>query len=120
MKAGAARSGNFGANLKKTTWIQKQTSTLGFSQVTLVFTWRTKNYEAGEQAVLEWSTNGGSTWNAVDTNTAKKWQNEEFVLPAAAAGKADFRIRFRTNAVGVNPNGKKKSTHVDVVRIIGD
>lgn len=119
----ARRSGNYGCNLKRTTWIEKEVSTLGYSQVSLVWTWRTKQFEAGasEEIFAEWSTDGGATWNLIDSHRGPQFQNEDHVLPAAAAGKPDLKIRFRTNATGLNSNtGKKKRGHVDVVRIIGD
>lgn len=122
-KGGAARSGLYGANLKRTTWIEKTVSTVGYSQVTTVFTFRTKNFEAGpnEQVYAEWSIDGGATWNLITSHRGAQWQNEEHVLPAAAAGQPNFKLRFRTDATGTHSStGKKKKAHVDVVRIIGD
>ena len=121
VKGGAARSGLYGANLRRTTWLQKAQSTVGFSQITLVFTWKVVQYESGEQVVAEWSGDGGATWNQVASTVSKAWGNNELVLPAAAAGKPGFRLRFRTNAVGKNSvTGKTKKAHIDVVRIVGN
>lgn len=119
----ARRSGNYGCNLKRTTWVEKEVSTLGFGQVTAVWTWRTKQFEgsANEEIFAEWSIDGGSTWNLIDSHRGPNFQNEQHVLPASAAGVANFKLRFRTNATGLNSNtGKRKRGHVDVVRIIGD
>jgi len=121
VKGGAARSGLYGANLRRTTWLQKAQSTVGFAQITLVFTWRVVQYEAGEEVVAEWSGDGGATWNLAAATSSTAWGNNELVLPASAAGKAGFRLRFRTNAVGKNSvTGKTKKAHVDVVRIVGN
>ena len=121
VKPAAARSGVWGVNMKRTTWIEKSLSTMGFSQVTTVFTYRTKNFEAGEEIFAEWSTDGGNTWNLITSHRGAQWQNEEHVLPASAAGQPDLRIRFRTNAKGKHSQtDKRKKAHLDVIRIIGD
>ena len=114
----ASFDGAWGANLKRTTQIQRPLSTVGFANVSIEFAHRSLNYEGGESLIVEWF--NGASWTQIASLTAVEWREKNYILPAGAANNPNFALRFRTTAVGKNSvTGKKKKSHVDDVRVIG-
>jgi len=114
----AAFDGAWGANLKKTTQIQRPLSTAGFANVSIEFSHRSLNYEGSESLIVEWF--DGANWILVASLTGIDWKEKNYILPSGAGNNPGFSIRFRTTAHGPNSvTGKKKKSHVDDVRVIG-
>lgn len=122
-KAGKAASfeGPYGLVVKYQSWAAKAVSTVGFNTVRLEFAHRVRQYEGAEGLFVQWSADGGATWNTVATLTATEWKEKSYVLPAAAANNPNFAIRFLGGGVGNNSTtGKRKRAHIDDVRILGE
>lgn len=108
----AARTGTWGARLRKTTWARVAVSTAGYATVQLEYSRRTKNYVAGEELSVEWW--DGSAWQTVEATADTAWSDVGVTLPAAAGGKPDFELRFRTTS-----QTPKSRADVDDVRLYG-
>jgi subtilisin family serine protease len=111
VSSAAARTGSFGARIRRTSWIQRSVSTTGFTTVVLRYSRRTTGLDAGENLFVEWSTNG-TAWNAVETTASTSWADQTFTLPGTAGNNAGFRIRFRTN--GGQPSERADVDNVEV------
>ncbi len=109
---GAKRTGVYGARLKHTSNIYRAISTVGYSSVQLKYSRRTTGFDAGETLVVEfWN---GTAWVTVETTASTAWADQTFNLAASAAGKATFKVRFRTNA-----NQTAERADIDNVELIG-
>ena len=103
VKVGASRWGTYGGRVRKTAWIERALDTTGYDGVEVFFSWRTKNYDAGEQLVAEWW--DGAAYHTIATTSSTSWSDVSFALPAGAADNADFRIRFRSEGSKRNEKG---------------
>jgi len=118
VKPKAARSGAYGARLKKggqaakPTSIEKAVDTTGWPTVIVSWSRRSKNYEAQEFLTVEWF--DGSTWQLVDASQDTTWGDVSFVLPAGAGNNPAFQVRFSTNA-----KGKAERSDLDDVKVVG-
>ena len=113
VRSNAKRTGAYGAQLKRTTWIERSLSTAGFENVTLNYSRRTRGYESNEFLFIEyWD---GSSWNLVEQTRSTSWGDMSMALPASADNNGSFRVRFRTNA-----NKPNEKADVDDVEVIGD
>ena len=124
-KANARKAADFeGTHGVKTlyqSWAARAVSTVGFSTIRLEFAHRVLQYEGSEGLIVQWSGDGGSTWNTIATLTASTWKEKSYVLPSGAGNNANFAVRFLGGGVGKNStNGKKKKYHIDDVRILGE
>jgi hypothetical protein len=108
----AARTGNFGARLKQTTWIERAVDTSGYPVIRLQYSRRTQGLDANELLYVEWW--NGSAWQLVEATSSTSWADQSFLLDAAAGHNPAFRIRFRTDANANNERGD-----VDNVRVVG-
>ncbi len=93
-------------------------STVGYTNITVVFDWRTFNMETGDMLRLDyfngtaWVTN---VWNSFD-NAA--WHcGHSVALPAAAAGIPNLQIRFFADG---NAGANNERAGIDYVIIRGD
>jgi len=107
----AARTGNYGARLKQTTWIERAVDTSGYAAIRLDYSRRTKGLDANELLYVEWW--DGSAWQMVEATSSTSWADQSFLLDAAAGNNPAFRIRFRTDA-----NMKNERGDVDNVRVV--
>ncbi len=108
----ATNSGSFGARLKKDTWAQRAISTLGFANIELNVDHRTKNYEAGDEFVVEyWN---GSAWVEVIATAEGQWRNRNYAFGSDADNNPNLMIRFRTTALE-----NKERTDIDNVELVG-
>ena len=112
VKTGASDTGAFGARIRNTGIIERAVSTSTYDQIALLVSRRSKNYDSGESLEVEWF--NGSTWNSVDTVTARKWNGRFLELPSGADNNSSFKIRFRS----VGNMGKERGD-VDDVKVIG-
>lgn len=89
-------------------------STVGYTNIRVLFHGAVQS--AGGTLFLDWSPDG-TTWNlGVFSTGSTTWQCDQTVaLPAGAAGKAGFKIRFRDTGSSSTKRGK-----VDYVQIQGD
>jgi subtilisin family serine protease len=108
----ADQGGNYGARIKRTSWIEKSISTAGYDTIELSYARRTGGLDSGELLTVEyWS---GSSWVTVETTNATSWSVKAWSLGASADNNAAFKIRFRTNANRNNERGD-----VDDVQVVG-
>lgn len=110
---GAAFSGSWGAELKRTTSIERAISTAGATNVRLSYDCRTIRLDGGEFLAVEWY--DGSSWNLVQSTSSTSWANQDASLPSGADNNASFRIRFSLNA---NRNNEK--AYLDNVSVEAD
>ena len=106
----AGKTGNWGARLKRKTWIERAVDTTGFSNVTFSYWRKTKNLASGEHMRVQWW--DGSKWNTLEDATGTSWGQVTFSLPASADNNSNLKIRFRTNS-----NQKKGWGDVDDVTV---
>ncbi len=86
------------------TAITKTVSTTGHEGVTLHYGYKADGLEPGDEVRVEYSADGGSSWNVVDTigdgkddhvaDTEIGIHHEDKLLPADAANNANFMFRF--------------------------
>jgi subtilisin family serine protease len=112
VKVRASDTGGFGARIRNTGIIERAVSTSAYDQIALLVSRRSKNYDSGESLEVEWF--NGSTWNSVDTVTARKWNGRFIELPSGADNNPSFKIRFRS----VGNMGRERGD-VDDVKVIG-
>ena len=72
-KSDSAHEGNKGAKVRKSGSIRRTVDTSGFGEVVVRYWRRTKNYDAGEELRLRYSTNGGSSWTTATGCRAVFW-----------------------------------------------
>jgi hypothetical protein len=89
-------TGNYGAMLAKTTWIQKTISTAGYDTIHVKYNYNTTGMSGSEYLYVEWSTDG-SNWNNLETTSATSWTAQDKTCGSGANNNANFRVRFRTN-----------------------
>jgi len=104
---------NYGARIARSSWIQKQLSTVNYNTIKVKYARRTAGLDAGENLYVEWSANG-TTWTAVETTQSTVWAIPTFTLPVGANGLTALRVRFRTNA-----NANTERADLDDVVITG-
>lgn len=112
VKGTSAFNGSNGAELKKSTWIEKSISTAGHSDISLKYTRKTEQYDIGENLTAEWF--DGSSWNNIETTQETSWLAIDAELGAAANDNASFKIRFSTSA-----DNKKENASIDDVLVEG-
>ena len=113
VRGSAAFSGSNGAELKRSSWIQKTLSTVGFHSIQLSYARQTQRYDNGETLRIQWW--DGSTWQDVEPPTQSTvYTSVQFGLDAGAADNANFAIRFLTNA-----NSNNEKARVDAVEVTG-
>jgi len=110
--ANSAFSGSWGARVRQTSWLQKALSTVGYNSIRLKYARRTSGMDSGENLYVEWY--DGAVWSALETTRSTSWASQDLALPAGAAGKAGFRIRFRTNC-----NRTNEYASIDSVELTG-
>ncbi len=93
VKSEAAYLSNWGARIRRKGWIDKTIDTTGYDSITLYYTRRTKNHDAGENLRIRY--HNGSSWKTIETVTGIHWGVMFFELPASAANNPNLRIRFK-------------------------
>lgn len=112
VKAVAANEGAFGARLKRATWIERQISTVGFTDIELSVDHRCNNYEAPDELVIEyWN---GAAWIVVHATDEIQWHNRNYALGSDAENNPNLAIRLRTTA-----DAAKERSDVDNVVLTG-
>ncbi|HIF42462.1 MAG TPA: hypothetical protein EYQ74_15370 [Planctomycetes bacterium] len=92
----ASKTGNWGARLKRKTWIERAVDTTGLSNIAVSYWRKTKNLIAGERMRVQWW--NGSNWTTLEDATGTSWGQATFSLPSSADNNSNFKIRFRTNS----------------------
>lgn len=108
----AARTGLYGARLKKVTWVERAIDTTGYATIRVEYARRTNNYVAGELLRVQWW--DGGSWNPIESTSEVAWGDVSFTLPLAAGNEAAFKLRFRTNS-----HRKGGRAELDAVRVFG-
>ncbi len=111
----SAYIGTYGAKLKKTTWIEKRISTVGYDNIHVKYYRETVGLDSGENLYVEWSTDG-TTWNNLETVRTCVYEDgqQDKTCSSGADDTPHFRIRFRTNASKTSEYGR-----VDGVQVTG-
>jgi len=109
---GGAYSGSKGARIKSSSLIRTNIDTTGFNSITLSYDRRTKNFDSGEELLVQWY--DGSGWHTLEQTNDTAWASTSFVLPAGADDNAKAKIRFKTNADSSIERGD-----IDNVRVTG-
>lgn len=96
----AADTGNYGALLKKTAWIEKAVSTVGYDSIYVNYARKTKGLDTDEYLLVEWY--DGSTWHELEETQDSSWSSVEMTCTLEddnieAGNNANFKIRFSTN-----------------------
>ena len=113
VSSAADQGGNYGARIKKSSWIERAVDTSGYADITLDYTRLTRNMDSGEAFHIEyWN---GSSWINVESTTQTSWGSQSFALGGDAGNNGAFKIRFRTNA-----NRNNERADLDDVEVIGD
>jgi len=118
VKPKAARTGAYGARLKKggkagkPTWIRRAVDTSGWNTITVSYARRTRNYEAHEFLTTEWF--DGAAWRSFDVSHDTDWGEVSFVLPQGAGDNPAFELRFSASS-----KGKGEWSDLDEVRVVG-
>ncbi len=108
----AALTGTFGARLKKDTWIEKAVSTAGFTDIELNVSHRSKNYDPGDELVIEyWN---GAQWVTIHATSETQWHNRNYKVGDDGYNNPAFKIRLRTTALDA-----KERSDIDNVEITG-
>jgi hypothetical protein len=114
-KSDSAHEGNKGAKVRKSGSIQRTVDTSGFGEVVVRYWRKTKNYDAGEELRLRYSTNGGSSWTTAGASDAISWGFVEYAMPSSAGNNANFMIMFKSFG-GDEP---KENGRMDQVEVLG-
>ena len=128
VKSKAAYTGTYGARLKKggvgtgacavgtdETWIVSPSfSTAGYSAVQVSLDAHFRQQEIGCEFMDCQYSIGGGAWVSFGTVDKHAWDHYDMPLPAAAAGVADLRLRFITDA-----KGQKERAEIDNLFVYG-
>ncbi len=99
--------------MKKTGWIEKAVSTVGYTNIHVKYARRTSGLDAGEYLYTEWW--DGSGWNQLEAAPGNEpWTAKDQTCGAGANNNANFKIRFRCNA-----DKQPEWGRVDVVEVTG-
>jgi hypothetical protein len=111
--AQAANTGSYGAKLKKTTYIRKFVSTVGYTNIEIRYSRETSSFDSGENLSVDWW--DGSTWHSLETIQSASYGDgvQDRSCGAGADNNSVFGIRFSTNA-----DRNNESAYVDDVEII--
>ncbi|UCD29976.1 MAG: metallophosphoesterase, partial [Planctomycetota bacterium] len=113
VSSGAAYTGDFGAKLADTTWIEKAVSTVGYSSIHVKYYRMTQKLDAGEYLYVEW--HDGSDWHELESTNETSWGDyKDITCGSGADDNSSFKIRFRINASASNEYG-----YVDDVEVTG-
>ena len=94
-------AGSFPATTNIRAALTAPISTVGETQLEVVFDWIGVGQNGQDFAELEYSVDGGTAWNVIWTQSPGatcgaqgKWKEETVALPVAAENQADFRFAF--------------------------
>jgi subtilisin family serine protease len=108
----ASHDSTWGARVKRSTWIERSVSTAGYHSIFVKFNRRTKNFDSGEELIVEWW--DGAAWNTLEDTSKIKWTMRTFEVAPGADDNANFKLRFRTNG-----NEGKERADIDDVDVLG-
>lgn len=110
--AEALFEGTHGLRLRQSTWAERAVSTAGYRDITVSYARRTIGLSGSQRLFVEWW--DGSRWTTVESVRSDTYSKVTFALPASAAGKSAFKLRFRLNG-----NSTSRLANVDSVVITG-
>lgn len=114
VKEPAAFEGVYGVQIGGVASITKTVSTAGYGDIHLKYARKTKGLDSGEALIVEWSPDG-ITWNDIVESTSETaWAQRDILLGTGANDKSSFTVRFRTTA-----NKTNEYASVDSVEITG-
>ncbi len=111
--AAAANDGVLGARIKKGGTLEKNISTVGYTNIQISYMRASENLSAAEPCIVQWSVDG-TNWTTLETITdaSPSWLPFQQILPAAAEGQPNLRIRF-----DVQSSAHSEKLHLDQVVI---
>ncbi|MHC4616860.1 MAG: hypothetical protein ACYTEQ_03810 [Planctomycetota bacterium] len=114
VRSRAALTGNYGAELARTTWMEKPISTVGYTDIHVKYYRATRRFNGGELLYVEWYDGGG--WNTLESIQSAGYGDglQDKLCGVGANENAGFRIRFRTNA-----NRRNEYAFIDDVVVSG-
>lgn len=114
--ANLGTGGSYGLKIAKVSSGTKALSTVGYENVRVKYRRTTSAMDPGENLVVEWSANGGSTWNALEevAGGSSSTALQDKTLPATADGQTGFCLRFRMAG-----NAGADYAYIDDVEIVG-
>ena len=87
---------NYGTSLDSSLTLTDALDLGGYSDITLSFDDRCATEAGWDFGYVDYSIDGGGTWNAVHACSGRsEWQAQRIGLPAAADGSAALKVRFR-------------------------
>ena len=112
----ADHNGTYGAQLKKTTWIETAKSTEGYSTIHVKYCRETSGFDSGENLYVEWYDNDSNDWVNLETIQSADYTDgqQDKTCDPNANDNADFKLRFRTNASKAN-----EKAYIDCIEITG-
>ncbi len=103
------------AMLRRSTWIERSVNTRGFEQLRLEWSRATIRYDHGEELLISWSPNGGTTWVLLQARGNSPWSEERINLGSGANDNPALRLRFETTADGI-----EECTLLDNIKLSGE
>ena len=113
IKNTGAYEGTYCSAINYNDYIEKAVSTSGSSNIQVKYVCKSEGVVSTGQFISEWY--DGSMWNTIESitgYTSSSYQVKSFSLPAAAANKAGFKLRFKCINAG---SGR---VYIDNVKII--
>jgi len=107
---GAANTGAYGAQMRRSASMERAVSSAGASGVRLLYDRRTSGLDNGEALTVEWY--DGSSWQTVESTSSGSWASRDIALGAGADNNSALRIRFSVNA-----NKNNERAYVDNVSV---
>ena len=113
IKNTGAYEGTYCSAINYNDYMEKAVSTSGSSNIQVKYVCKSEGVASTGQFISEWY--DGSTWNTIESitgYTSSSYQVKSFSLPAAAANKIGFQLRFRCSNAG---SGR---VYIDNVQVI--
>ncbi|MHC4417775.1 MAG: hypothetical protein ACYSU6_04220, partial [Planctomycetota bacterium] len=102
----------YGVKMRKTTWIEKAVSTVGYSSIHVKYVRKTGGLDSGEYLYAEWW--DGSDWNVLESTQDTVWTEKDLTCGSGADDNANFKVRFR-----LNTNKSNETSFLDNVEVTG-
>lgn len=90
---------NYGDDINSSLTLTQPTDLTGYSDIAVDFDDRCDTESGYDYGYVEYSADGGSSWNVAWSCTGQTtWQSHHVDLPANANGSSAFKLRFRLNS----------------------
>lgn len=103
---GTSFEGDQSARFNNTDSLILSLSLCGYRDIDVTWSRHTRQRDSGDKLKLSWSSDGGTTWNLLQSaNGNVAWGTSSFDLPAAADHNADFKLKVHTENTGSSELG---------------